>query len=278
MDFRTEVIIEKAVTKIEPFERVLCVGSCFADNIGKKFEYFKFVTEVNPYGVMYNPASILHTVNKTLFVPDTVLITLGTNRVYILKETGEIVDNCQKRPQKLFNEHDLSIDECFDYLDNAVKALKERNSNVHIIVTVSPIRYKKYGFHGSNLSKATLLLAADRITKSYPDTVTYFPAYEIVNDELRDYRFYAEDMLHPTPQAVEYIWQKFTNTYFSDKALRFMSEWRKIAEALGHRPFNPESEEYRCFIEKTKKQIEEMAVRWNNPLLAQHKNNEIQDK
>ena len=270
MDFRTEVIIEKAEYKIEPFEKVLCVGSCFADNIGKKFQDFEFLTEVNPFGVMYNPASILHTINKTLFVPDKVLITLGTNRVYILKETGEIVDNCQKRPQKLFIERDLSIDECAEYLDRAVNELKQRNSSVKIIVTVSPIRYKKYGFHGSNLSKATLLLAADKITKTHPNTVTYFPAYEIVNDELRDYRFYTEDMLHPTPQAVEYIWQKFTSTYFSDKAMLFMSEWKKVAEALGHRPFNPESEEYKEFIRRTEERVKAMAEKWNNPLLAKY--------
>ncbi len=277
MDFRTEVIVEKAKFSIKPFEKVLCVGSCFADNIGKKFETLKFRTEANPYGVMYNPASILHTIEKTLFVPDTVLMTLGTNRVYILKETNEIVDNCHKRPQILFREYDLSIPECSDFLAKAVNILKERNPNVHIILTVSPIRYRKYGYHGSNLSKATLLLASDEITKRYPDVVTYFPAYEIINDELRDYRFYAEDMLHPSAQAVEYIWEKFTNAFFSQEALIFMGEWKKIAEALGHRPFNPESEDYKRFIANTKEKMIEMSKRWNNPSLAQYNNNEIQD-
>lgn len=270
MDFRTEVIVEEAETKIKPFERILCVGSCFADNIGKKFADYRFCTEANPYGVMYNPASILHTVNKTLFVPDTVLLTLGTNRVYILKETGEIVDNCRKRPQILFREHDLEISECTEYLTRAVETLKKRNDSVHIIITVSPIRYRKYGYHGSNLSKATLLLAADKIVKKFPDTVTYFPAYEIINDELRDYRFYAEDMLHPSQQAVEYIWQKFTEAFFSKEALSFMSEWKKIVEALGHRPFNPESEEYKKFVEKTEQRMKIMAEKWNNPSLAKH--------
>ena len=270
MDFRTEVIVEKALFEIRPFERVLCVGSCFADNIGRKFDTFRFVTEANPFGVMYNPASILHTIEKTLFVPDTVLLTLGTNRVYILKETGEIVDNCRKRPQILFDEHDLSITECEDFLERAVVSLTQRNPSVHIIITVSPIRYRKYGYHGSNLSKATLLLAADAVTQRHPDSVTYFPAYEIMNDELRDYRFYTEDMLHPTPQAVEYIWEKFTGAFFSDDALRFISEWKKIAEALGHRPFNPESEKYHKFMANTEERMRTMAARWNNPSLAQH--------
>ena len=270
MDFRTEVIVEKAEKKIEPFERVLCVGSCFADNIGKKFEDFRFRTEANPFGVMYNPASILHTIHKTLFVPDTVLMTLGTNRVYILKETGEIVDNCQKRPQIMFREQDLDISECTEFLDKAVTELKRRNPDVKIIITVSPIRYRKYGFHGSNLSKATLMLAADKITKRHPESVTYFPAYEIVNDELRDYRFYGEDMLHPTPQAVEYIWQKFTEAFFSDDAVSFIRDWKKIADALGHRPFNPESEEYKKFLRNTEERMKTMAEKWNNPSLAQH--------
>lgn len=283
MEFRTPVNITLAPFAIEPRERMLFVGSCFADNIGRRFVDDKFRATVNPYGVMYNPASIMHTVKRwteelvaaqseasdsgsdvrqaTDEAPQTAVFTLGTNHVYILNETGEIVDNCRKRPQRLFTERELSVDECADYLREAVTMLRQINPSVRIIITVSPIRYAKYGFHGSQLSKATLLLAADKLTKEM-DNVVYFPAYEIVNDELRDYRFYREDMLHPTDQAVEYIWQRFGETFFSKQTVKFLEEWRPIKVALAHRPFNPEAEEYKKFLEKAKEGERELMERY----------------
>lgn len=283
MEFRTPVNITLAPFAIEPRERMLFVGSCFADNIGRRFVDDKFRATVNPYGVMYNPASIMHTVKRWTGelvaaqseasdsgsdvrqaiseAPQTAVFTLGTNHVYILNETGEIVDNCRKRPQRLFTERELSVDECADYLREAVTMLRQINPSVRIIITVSPIRYAKYGFHGSQLSKATLLLAADKLTKEM-DNVVYFPAYEIVNDELRDYRFYREDMLHPTDQAVEYIWQRFGETFFSKQTVKFIEEWRPIKAALAHRPFNPEAEEYRKFLEKAKEGERELMERY----------------
>ncbi len=261
MQFRTEVKVEKADFEIKPAERMLFVGSCFADRLGRRFQENRFPATVNPYGVMYNPASIWHTVEKaTGECPHVAVFTLGTNHVYILRETGEIVDNCQKRPQRLFQEQELTVDECAEYLQRAVDALKTRDGDVKVIVTVSPIRYAKYGFHGSQLSKATLQLAADKLVKENPGVVSYFPAYEIMNDELRDYRFYQEDMLHPSDQAVEYIWEKFRAAYFGKAAELFMEDWRPIREALAHRPFHPDSEEHQRFLVKTeerKKQFEE---------------------
>ena len=283
MEFRTPVTITLAPFAIEPRERMLFVGSCFADNIGRRFVEDKFRATVNPYGVMYNPASIMHTVKRWTEelvaaqseasdsgsdvsqaineAPQTAVFTLGTNHVYVLNETGEIVDNCRKRPQRLFTERELSVDECADYLREAVAMLRQINPSVRIIITVSPIRYAKYGFHGSQLSKATLLLAADKLTKEM-DNVVYFPAYEIVNDELRDYRFYREDMLHPTDQAVEYIWQRFGETFFSKQTVKFLEEWRPIKAALAHRPFNPEAEEYKKFLEKAKEGERELMERY----------------
>ncbi len=261
MQFRTEVKVEKADFEIKPAERMLFVGSCFADRLGRRFQENRFPATVNPYGVMYNPASIWHTVEKaTGECPHVAVFTLGTNHVYILRETGEIVDNCQKRPQRLFQEQELTVGECAEYLQRAVDALKTRDGDVKVIVTVSPIRYAKYGFHGSQLSKATLQLAADKLVKENPGVVSYFPAYEIMNDDLRDYRFYQEDMLHPSDQAVEYIWEKFRAAYFGKAAELFMEDWRPIREALAHRPFHPDSEEHQRFLVKTeerKKQFEE---------------------
>jgi lysophospholipase L1-like esterase len=263
MDFRTIVNIDKPQFRIEPCERMLFVGSCFADNIGRKFVEEKFRAVVNPRGVMYNPASILHTVEQyDGEAPSTAMLTLGTNHVYILRSTGEIVDNCNKKPQRLFEERELTIAECTDYLAQTVQHLRSVNPQIRVIITVSPIRYAKYGYHGSALSKATLLLAADKLAHNYADCVTYFPAYEIVNDELRDYRFYQEDMLHPSAQAVEYIWQRFTEVFLSDAAKLFLEEWKPIKEALGHRPFNPDSEEYKAFMQKTMEKAAALKVKY----------------
>lgn len=261
MEFRTIVDIPTPEFTIEPQEKMLFVGSCFADNIGKRFVDEMFLATVNPLGVMYNPASILHTIQSIEDAPRVAFLTLGTNHVYILKETGEIVDNCRKRPARLFHEEELTVDECAEYLQKAVDILYSRNKDVHVVVTVSPIRYAKYGYHGSQLSKATLQLAADKLVKANVNC-TYFPAYEIVNDELRDYRFYREDMLHPTDQAVEYIWQRFGETFFSKQTRKFLEEWRPIKAALAHRPFNPEAEEYKKFLEKAKEGERELMERY----------------
>lgn len=279
MQFRTPVTIPHSSFSISPCERMLFVGSCFADNIGRRFVEDKFRAVVNPYGVMYNPASVLHTVKRwieensldikassNVVAPRTAVLTLGTNHVYILNETGEIVDNCRKRPQRLFTEKVLSVEECEEYLAEALELLRGINPEVRVVITVSPIRYAKYGFHGSQLSKATLLLAADRLVGRYKDegsvAVEYFPAYEIVNDELRDYRFYREDMLHPTDQAVEYIWERFAETYFNEATNKFLEEWQPIKAALAHRPFNPDSEEYKDFLSKAKEKAERLLERY----------------
>lgn len=262
MDFRTPVTITEPSFRIEPLEQILLVGSCFADNIGQRFVENKFRATVNPYGVMYNPVSILHTVMRTSDTFPVAFFTLGTNHVYRLKETGEIVDNCEKRPHHLFQEETLTVSQCADYLRQAIALLQSRSADVEVVLTVSPIRYRKYGYHGSQLSKATLLLAADEVAKM--PNVHYFPAYEIVNDELRDYRFYAADMLHPSEQAVDYIWERLCETYLSDRARQFLSEWQPVRQALGHKPFAPESEAYRTFMNKTMLKVEELRKKYGN--------------
>ena len=285
MEFRTVVDIEDPGFRIGACEEMLFVGSCFADKIGARFTDEKFRTIVNPYGVMYNPASILHTISKLSIIRSalplgiaknyqlstikTAFLTLGTNHVYILKETNEIVDNCEKRPQSLFIEKELTVDECADYLQQSIDLLRQHNPDICIVITVSPIRYRKYGYHGSQLSKSTLLLAVDKVIEMFHVqcsmfNVTYFPAYEIINDELRDYRFYAEDMLHPSAQAVEYIWQRFSEMYLSDAAKAFIKEWQPIKAALNHKPFNPESQEYRIFMDKTMLKVAELQKKYPN--------------
>ena len=279
MNLQTTVRIQKANFEIKPTDNFLFVGSCFADKIGGIFKDNHFRTTVNPYGVMYNPASVLHTITKEKEAGasyDIAIITLGTNHVYILNETGEIVDNCQKRPASLFTEQELSVEECADYLRQCVELLQEMNPAVHVIFTVSPIRYAKYGYHESQLSKATLLLAIESIRSKVNDqrlncqfsilnsqsSISYFPSYEIMMDELRDYRFYADDMLHPSDLAVRYIYDRFKETYFSVNAKAMEVEWQPIKKALSHRPFNADSEEYKSFIAKAKADEEAFCKRW----------------
>lgn len=265
MEFRTIVNIPHPTFELEPCERILFVGSCFADNIGKRFEEEKFRAMVNPFGVMYNPVSVLHTVKKVAnHTFDTAVFTLGTNHVYVERATSEIVDNCQKRPQREFEERELTVEECVDALREAITLLRQANPKVNVIITVSPIRYAKYGYHGSQLSKAVLLLAADKVIKEEGERVYYFPAYEIVNDELRDYRFYKADMLHPNEQAVEYIWEQLVATCFSAEAKQFLEEWRPIKEALAHRPFHPEASAYQDFIKKTKEKAKMLELKYPN--------------
>lgn len=265
MEFRTIVNIPRPTFELEPCERILFVGSCFADNIGKRFEEEKFRAMVNPFGVMYNPVSVLHTVKKVAnHTFDTAVFTLGTNHVYVERATGEIVDNCQKRPQREFDERELTVEECADALREAITLLRQANPKVNIIITVSPIRYAKYGYHGSQLSKAVLLLAADKVIKEEGERVYYFPAYEIINDELRDYRFYKADMLHPNEQAVEYIWEQLVATCFSAEVKQFLEEWRPIKEALAHRPFHPEAAAYQDFIKKTKEKAKMLELKYPN--------------
>ena len=273
MEFRTQVAIQEPPFRIEPCEEILFVGSCFA-------------VTVNPYGVMYNPASILHTVEKWKVerekwkehTPNMAFLTLGTNHVYRLKETGEIVDNCEKRPAALFQEEQLSVDQCADYLRQAIDLLRSVNPDIHVVLTVSPIRYRKYGYHESQLSKATLLLAIEQLVATTPagsltdgqsvalripaGSVTYFPAYELILDELRDYRFYAADMLHPSAQAVEYIWERLVDSYFSPAAKDYLAEWRPLKQALAHKPFNPDSAEYRAFHEQTLSKLAEFKKKY----------------
>ena len=282
--FRTIVPLPQAPFHIGAAEQVLCIGSCFADEIGRRFQDDHFPTVANPYGVMYNPASILHSVTKVPKCQSNkatlAILTLGTNHVYIDRATNKIVDNCQKRPASDFEERVLSVDECADYLRRSIRLLHEWNPEMKIILTVSPIRYRKYGYHESQLSKATLLMAAEKVAKyrgdkvtdnqedvtllpCYSDALTYFPSYEILLDELRDYRFYAPDMLHPSPQAVDYIYRRFQDCFFSDEARQYVSEWRPIREALAHRPFNPDSSEYQTFRKQTLQRQQAFEQKWH---------------
>lgn len=271
MEFRTKVDIEKLSWRVDIADRLLFVGSCFADNIGRRFAEEQFAATINPYGVMYNPVSVLHTVERLAEKGesyDVAFLTFGTNHIYILKETGEVVDNCKKRPQRLFDEQQLSVEECAGYMQQTIEVLRRMNPAVRVVLTVSPIRYAKYGYHGSQLSKATLLLATEEVcgrAAKYGETAAakygetyYFPSYEVVVDELRDYRFYNEDMLHPSQQAVEYLWERIGESLLTERTLQYLDEYRPIKQALNHRPFNAESEEYKAFRQQTIEKLQHL--------------------
>ncbi len=167
--------------------------------------------------------------NTKLNEIDVIIITLGTAWIYRLASTNEVVSNCHKLPEQQFVRSRISIKECVASLDNMIQSLKQQNPDIHIIFTVSPIRHFRDGAIENSLSKSTLLLSIDEIKKSYPD-IDYFPSYEILIDELRDYRFYATDMNHPSCVAIEYIYERFAETYFSSQTMNVAKtkekEWK----------------------------------------------------
>ena len=179
---------------------------------------------------------------------DTVIITLGTAYAYTRKSDNTIVGNCHKLPADTFTRRLLGIEEIVEATSRIIDKLRAINPDTRLIFTVSPIRHLRDGAHDNQKSKATLLLAIDRIMSLYPGNVLYFPAYEIVLDELRDYRFYADDMVHPSPVAVEYIWECFGKCYFNKETIKLNEEIEAVVRAIAHRPFDAESDGYRNFL------------------------------
>lgn len=189
----------------------------------------------------------LRTLSETLPEADWLVVTWGTAFGYFLKATGEIVGNCHKQPDRLFLRRILKVDEIVEVWKRLLMELKTMNPNLKVLFTVSPIRHIKDGMHGNQLSKSTLLLAIDELCDQCPDCF-YFPAYEIVMDELRDYRFYADDMVHLSDMAVKYIWECFSQCCFSVETMEVIREWEDVKKRLEHKPFNPDSEAYQTFL------------------------------
>lgn len=180
--------------------------------------------------------------------PDCLLITFGTAWVYEEKATGRVVGNCHKLPEREFVRRKLSVEEIVSDYTSLLSEMWMGNPNLKILFTVSPIRHVRDGMHANQLSKATLLLAIDALQKTFVENVFYFPAYELLLDELRDYRFYAEDMVHPSEVAVRYIWERFSRACFTTEALQIMEESENIRKSLSHKPFYPSSDEYKRFL------------------------------
>ncbi len=180
---------------------------------------------------------------------NVMFVTFGTAYIYELAETGKIVCNCHKQPEKCFNRRLLKVSEIVDVWSECIEKIMAENPNIRIVFTVSPIRHWRDGAHQNQISKSTLHLAINELNVKFGNTL-YFPAYEIMMDELRDYRFYAADMVHPSETAVQYIWERFSETFFSEQTNTTIARIGKITAAANHRPLNPNSEEYKSFCKK----------------------------
>ncbi|MCR5659000.1 MAG: GSCFA domain-containing protein [Bacteroidales bacterium] len=303
MILHTEVNIKPLNQTIPYGDELLFLGSCFADEVGGICRGLGFNAMVNPFGVLYNPASIaqslerlnsgkpfchddvirvgegqyctfshntafwntteealLQQVNQSLaeahahFLDSKwVVISLGTSWVFRNKETQEVVSNCHKLPAHQFERQFLSVEQSSQYLSGIVQQHPEKQ----FIFTVSPLRHLKDGLHENQLSKAALLLAVDHVCKQL-ENAHYFPAYEILLDELRDYRFYKEDMVHPTEQAVRYIWERFADFAIDPNEKLAKKAAAELKQMLQHRPLFPESEAFKKFEKQKEKKINEM--------------------
>ncbi len=315
MKLQTEILLKPEENQLDYSSKILLLGSCFSENIGGKFDYYKFQNLQNPFGVIFNPLSIerlivrtienvafseedifqhneiwkcfeahselssleknefLHNLNtalqnlrEALFSSTHIIFTFGTSWVYRNTESNKIVANCHKLPQQNFTKELLSIETISKSIQNIFDRISEINPNATIINTVSPVRHIKDGFTENTLSKAHLISAIHQII-CHPELVEgqqlttishqlfYFPSFEIMMDELRDYRFYAEDMLHPNKTAIEIIWQKFSKVWISSKTEFLQKEIASIQSGLNHRSFNPKSTENLQFLDKLEQKI-----------------------
>ena len=301
MNFTTKIPIQKYNHPITYDSKIMLLGSCFAESMGKKFDYFKFQNITNPFGIVFNPVSLakliersvqkefyteediffhnelwqcyevhselshpdkaifLHSLNELINSTHTqlndlthLIITLGTSWVYRNIETNEIVANCHKVPQKKFVKELLSPEIIAQSIESILFTISVVNPNCNFIFTVSPVRHIKDGFAENTLSKSHLITALHKTITHHSLSINYFPSYEIMMDELRDYRFYAEDMLHPNQTAIDYIWIQFFENYISKTEFGLMNEICEIQRALQHRPFNPNTESHLKFLENLK--------------------------
>lgn len=311
MQFRTQVPLSKTKNAIDHNSKVFSLGSCFAENMADRFDYFKFQNETNPFGIIFNPVSIekiieravlekeftekdvffhnerwhsfevhsdlsnfdrqqlLETLSKAISETHKqlqeathIIITYGTSWIYRNLESEQIVANCHKVPQKHFSKELLSVDTIEKSIQNTINLIQTINPQINFIFTISPVRHIKDGFTENQLSKSHLFAALHQALKTHNLkllTANYFPSYEIMMDELRDYRFYAEDMLHPNPVAIDFIWQKFSENYLAENAIFLMKEIDEIQKSLRHRSFNPESEQHQKFLAKLHQRINILA-------------------
>lgn len=189
------------------------------------------------------------------------IITFGTAVAYRLAPSGNVVANCHKLPAKKFSRELLSQEEILQAFKEMYSFLKQLNPQLKVLLTVSPVRHTKETMLVNSVSKSLLRVVCHLLQESYSD-VLYFPAYEVMLDDLRDYRYYKDDLIHPTSMAEAYIWQKFVNAYYNEQFQSFMKEWEKVEKALQHKPFHPGSDSHQKFLLKTQAQLEQIAHKY----------------
>ena len=214
-----------------------------------------FSSEVSSHDCLQKINNRLQKASDFLLVADWLIITWGT--AYVYRHEGKVVGNCHKCQESLFVRERLSVESIYDEWNIVLQMIKCHYPKLKVMFSVSPIRHAKDGLHGNQLSKATLLLATDELCSTF-DNCFYFPSYEILMDELRDYRFYADDMLHPSSLAVQYIWECFCRAYLKEDTIAVMKQWSDIKKSLHHKPFRPDSETYRNFLSQIMLKIERL--------------------
>lgn len=308
--FRTEVDVPASGLDLKLEDKVITIGSCFAEVIGGKLKQSKVDVLANPFGTIFNPVSVCRLLNAALgknisfeehlvhhnniwYAYDLhssvsspekeqllkqvherlqltsehlrssslLVITLGTAIAYQLTQTGDIVANCHKLPAKNFTRVLLNLEETRLYFEETLNLLKSINPKLKVLLTVSPVRHVKETLPMNSVSKSELRLLCHYLQQANAD-VLYFPAYEMMIDDLRDYRYYKDDMLHPTSLAENYIWGKFTKAYYDKQFQQFITEWEKIARAIAHKPFHPESEGHQAFLKTTQQQLIQLAGKY----------------
>jgi hypothetical protein len=237
-----ENFITNAINKKEYFSE----DFIFQNEIWHSFDAHSSMSSVNQNDILKNLNSTILATNRALKEASHIIITLGTSWVYRFIETDTIVANCHKVPQKKFLKELLTVHEIAEGLDAIIMLLKSVNKDISVTFTVSPVRHLKDGFMENMQSKAHLIAGIHQVLDT--QNVSYFPSYEIMMDELRDYRFYAEDMIHPNKTAINYIWERFIETWFSDDTSATMKEIDLIQKGILHRPFQENTEQHQQFL------------------------------
>ena len=227
------------------------------------FDAHSNLSNANKNELLNNLNGAINLTNQQIIDASHIIITLGTAWVYRFIETDYNVGNCHKVPQKKFLKELLSANQIKASLENISTLIKDVNPNVTIVFTVSPIRHLKDGFEENSLSKAHLLSAIHKIVTLSGAEVLYFPSYEIMIDDLRDYRFYSNDMLHPNETAINYIWEQFKHVWVDENTTSTMKDVDTIQKGLAHKPFNKNSKQHQQFLNDLEEKIEKLKTLYN---------------
>jgi len=254
-----EKLIDFAVSKKGFTEKDLF----FHEERWHSFDAHSDLSNSNKTELVKNLNAIVKSTLQQITESTHIIITFGTAWVYRNVENNKVVANCHKVPQKRFKKELLSVEEITQSLEKTIHLIRTINPEANIIFTVSPVRHIKDGFIENQLSKSHLITAIHNIINCQLSIVNYFPSYEIMMDELRDYRFYAEDMLHPSQVAINYIWERFSETWISESAYKTMEDVETIQKGLAHRPFNPDSESHLKFESKLREKITKLEFQYS---------------